>query len=169
MLLDKNMLPSIKRDIPQMTDLLQAEQTYLDVILDMTEWLSGRMELLREDGMTIPNLKVKIKQITGWNCEILEDPEHLTLIIRYYFDAQEPVLKQKKRILMYVPAHLKVIHQYLQAYLGNGRIYMGTGLGGYIKYVGYPQEVNGVQEGTARVEVVSGLYVYSKLIGYPEE
>ena len=41
------------------------------------------MILLREEVMNIPNLKVKIRQITGWECDILEDAEHLTLTIRY--------------------------------------------------------------------------------------
>ena len=114
MLTSETMLPKIKTRIPQMEDLLQAEQAYLDVIFDLAEWLRGRMELLSEVVMNIPNLKAKIKQITGWDCEILEDAEHLTITIRYYFDAQKPDLEQEKRILMYIPAHLKVIHEFLQ-------------------------------------------------------
>ena len=86
MLLDEKMLPGIKIRIPQMEDLLQAEQAYLGVVLEVAEWLRERMILLNEEVMNIPNLKAKIKQITGWDCEILEDAEHLTLTIRYYFE-----------------------------------------------------------------------------------
>ncbi len=51
--------------------------------------------------------------------EILEDAEHLTLTIRYYFDAREPVLEQEERIMKYIPAHLKAVHEYLQRYAGK--------------------------------------------------
>ena len=104
MLLDEKMLPGIKIRIPQMEDLLQAEQAYLDVVLEVVEWLRERMILLNEEVMNIPNLKAKIKQITGWDCEILEDAEHLTLTIRYYFDAREPVLEQEERIMKVYPS-----------------------------------------------------------------
>lgn len=169
MLLDENMLPRIKRQIPQVADLLQAEQAYLDVILEQTEWLGGRMTLLKEEVMNIPNLKGKIRQITGWDCGILEDAEHLTLTVRYYFDAQEPVLDQETRILMYIPAHLKVIHEFLQAYQGQRRLYAGMGAGGYVKYRGQPQKINGMQEGTAMINIQSGIYTHSRIIGYPED
>ena len=119
MLLDEKMLPGIKIRIPQMEDLLQAEQAYLGVILEVAEWLRERMILLNEEVMNIPNLKAKIKQITGWDCEILEDAEHLTLTISYYFDAREPVLEQEERIMKYIPAHLKAVHEYLQRYAGK--------------------------------------------------
>ena len=169
MLLDETMLPRVKTRIPQMADLLQAEQMYLDVILDMVSWLQGRMILLGEVVMNIPNLKAKIKEITGWECDILEDAENLTLTLRYYFDAQEPVLAQEERILMYVPAHLKVIHEFLQSYMGRRPLYAGAGLGAYIKYTGYPQETGGMREGTVRASVQGGIYVHTKLIAYPEE
>jgi len=68
MLLDEKMLPGIKIRIPQMEDLLQAEQAYLDVVLEVVEWLRERMILLNEEVMNIPNLKAKIKQITEWDC-----------------------------------------------------------------------------------------------------
>lgn len=168
MLLDKNMLPRIKRQIPQMEDLLQAEQGYLDVILDTVSWLGDRMILLREEVMNIPNLKIKIRQITGWECDILEDAEHLTLTVRYYYDAETPILEQEERILMYVPAHLKVIHEFFQAYLGQAPLYVGVGVGNFVRYMGFPQEVNGTQAGTAAVPVQAGLYTHSKMIIYPE-
>lgn len=168
MLLDKNMLPKIKRQIPQMEDLLQAEQEYLDVILDMVSWLGDRMILLREEVMNIPNLKAKIRQITGWECDILEDAEHLTLTIRYYFNAETPTLEQEERILMFVPAHLQVIHEFLQAYLGQDPLYVGVGTGNFVKYIGFPQEVNGTQAGTITVPVQAGLFTHSKIIIYPE-
>lgn len=168
MLLDEKMLPPIKTRIPQMEELLQAEQAYLDVVLELVEWLHGRMVLLSEVVMNIPNLKAKIKQVTGWDCEILEDAEHLTLTIRYYFDAQEPVLEQEAEILKYIPAHLKVIHGFLQAYIGTRRIYTGTGLGTYARYTGRPQETNGVRSGTADIPLYGGLYVHTRMIIYPE-
>ena len=168
MLSSETMLPKIKTRIPQMQDLLQAEQKYLDVIFDLAEWLRGRMELLSEVVMNIPNLKAKIKQITGWDSEILEDAEHLTITIRYYFDAQKPDLEQEKRILMYIPAHLKVIHEFLQRYLGLRHLYAGAGSGDRIRYTAYPQEVNGTQKGTAGVTVQGGICTYSKMIIYPE-
>lgn len=142
MILDDSMLPRIKRQIPQMADLLQAEQGYLDVILNTAEWLGNRMILIREDVMNIPNLKEKIKQITGWNCEILEDPEHLTITIRYYFDALEPVLEQEERILMYIPAHLKVIHDFLQKYAFFQHMHVGNVCYTHSKFLSYPEEKN---------------------------
>ena len=168
MLLDENMLPKIKTRIPQMEDLLQAEQAYLDVILELVEWLQDRMVLLSEVVMNIPNLQAKIKQITGWNCEILEDAENLTLTVRYYFDAQEPVLEQEAEILKYIPAHLKVIHEFLQAYAGERKLYTGTGLGMYIRYVGRPQETNGSRAGTTEIPPQAGVYMHTKMIVYPE-
>lgn len=168
MLLDENMLPKIKTRIPQMEDLLQAEQTYLDVVLELMEWLQARMVLLSEVVMNIPNLKEKIKQITGWNCEILEDAENLTLTIRYYFDAQEPLLEQETEILKYIPAHLKVIHEFLQTYAGSRKLYTGAGIGTHVRYVGRPQETNGSRSGTAHIEVRAGVYMHTKMIVYPE-
>ena len=64
MLLDEKMLPGIKIRIPQMEDLLQAEQAYLGVILEVAEWLRERMILLNEKVMNIPNLKAKIKPVS---------------------------------------------------------------------------------------------------------
>lgn len=169
MLLDEKMLPKIKTRIPQMEDLLQAEQAYLDVVLELVEWLQDRMVLLSEVVMNIPNLKAKIKQITGWDCEIIEDAEHLTLTIRYYFDAQDPTLEQEAEILKYVPAHLKVIHEFLQSYMGTRKVYAGTGLGTYVRYIGRPQEVNGNRSGIAKVCMQGGAYVHTKMVIYPEE
>lgn len=168
MLLDEKMLPKIKTRIPQMEDLLQAEQAYLDVILELAEWLRERMVLLSEVVMNIPNLKRKIRQITGWDCEILEDAEHLTLTIRYYFDAGEPVLEQEREILKYIPAHLKVIQGFIQIYAGSRTLFAGDGLGSYVKYIGHPQETNGIRSGTADIRIKSGMYVYTKMILYPE-
>ena len=62
MLLDEKMLPGIKIRIPQMEDLLSGT-AYLDVVLEVVEWLRERMILLNEEVMNIPNLKAKIKQI----------------------------------------------------------------------------------------------------------
>ena len=168
MLLDEKMLPKIKTRIPQMADLLQAEQAYLDVVLELVEWLQDRMVLLSEVVMNIPNLKAKIKQITGWNCEIFEDAENLTLTIRYYFDAQEPDLEQEKEILKYIPAHLKVIHGFLQVYTGTRKLYTGTGLGTYVRYVGKPQDTNGIRSGTADITMFDGVYTHTRMIVYPE-
>lgn len=168
MLLDEKMLPNIKTRISQMADLLQAEQAYLDVVLELVEWLQDRMVLISEVVMNIPNLKAKIKQITGWNCEILEDAENLTLTIRYYFDAQEPTLDQEAEILKYIPAHLKVIHGYLQVYAGWRNVYTGSGLGTYVKYIGRPQETNGTRSGIARVRTGCGAYIHTKMKIYPE-
>lgn len=147
MLLDEKMLPGIKIRIPQMEDLLQAEQAYLGVILEVAEWLRERMILLNEEVMNIPNLKAKIKQITGWDCEILEDAEHLTLTISYYFDAREPVLEQEERIMKYIPAHLKAVHEYLQRYAGKRKLYAGTTLGTYVRYIGRLQKRMGTGKG----------------------
>ena len=168
MLLDEKMLPGIKIRIPQMEDLLLAEQAYLGVILEVAEWLRERMILLNEEVMNIPNLKAKIKQITGWDCEILEDAEHLTLTIRYYFDAREPVLEQEERIMKYIPAHLKAVHEYLQRYAGKRKLYAGTTLGTYVRYIGRPQETNGHREGKAHVRVQGNVYIHTKMIVYPE-
>ncbi len=168
MLLDDKMLPEIKIRIPQMQDLLQAEQAYLDVILEFVDQLQGRMILLSEVVMNIPNLKKKIKQITGWNCEIIEDAENLTLTIRYYYDAQTPVLEQQEEILKYVPAHLKVIHEFLQKYVGKKTLFTGTGAGMYIKYICMPQEINGIRSGKAKIEIQGNVYIHTKMIAYPE-
>lgn len=168
MLLDEKMLPRIKIRIPQMEDLLQAEQAYLDVILEVAEWLRERMILLNEEVMNIPNLKAKIKQITGWDCEILEDAEHLTLTIRYYFDAREPVLEQEERIMKYIPAHLKAVHEYLQRYVGKRKLYAGTTLGIYVRYIGRPQETNGHRERMAYIRIQGNMYIHTKMIVYPE-
>lgn len=168
MLLDEKMLPSIKTRIPQMQDLLQTEQAYLDVILEFVDWLQGRMILLGEAVMNIPNLKEKIRQITGWNCEIIEDAENLTVTIRYYYDAQEPILEQQAEILKYVPAHLKVIHEFLQKYTGTQRVFTGTGAGIYVKYTCMPQETNGVRSGKAEVGIQGNVYIHTKMIAYPE-
>lgn len=169
MLTSERMLPKIKTRIPQMKELLQAEQAYLDVIFNLTEWLRGRMELLSEVVMNIPNLKAKIKQITGWDCDIIEDAEHLTITIRYYFDAETPILEQEQRILVYVPAHLKVIHEFLQCYEGKETIHVGCGLGSFIRYVGRHQEVNGSRTGKCRVGIQANITVHTKMIAYPEE
>lgn len=169
MLTSEIMLPRIKTRIPQMEDLLQAEQAYLDVILDLTEWLRGRMELLSEVVMNIPNLKAKIRQITGWDCDILEDAAHLTITIRYYFDAETPTLEQESRILVYVPAHLKVIHEFLQRYEGKDTIHVGCGLGSFVQYVGRHQEVNGERAGRCKVDIQANVTVHTKMIAYPEE
>ena len=168
MLLDEKMLPKIKVRSPQMEDLLQAEQAYLDVVLELLQWLHDRMVLISEVVMNIPNLRAKIKQVTGWDCEILEDAEHLTLTIRYYFDAQAPALEQEKEILKYVPAHLKVIHEFLQSYGGSRRLFTGTGLGAYVRYIGKPQETNGKRFGTDKIPLQSGVYVHTRTIIYPE-
>lgn len=168
MLFDETMLPRIKTRIPQMEDLLQAEQAYLDVILDMAYWLGDRTMLIGEEVMNIPNLKAKIKQITGWDCDILEDAEHLTITIRYYFDAWEPLIEQEQRILMYVPAHLKVVHEFLQKYAGTARIRMRVGAGSVTRYTCYPQEVNGARSGTAAIRIRHAGCACIKLIAYPE-
>lgn len=161
------MLPRIKTRIPQMEDLLQAEQAYLDVILNLTEWLHGRIEMLSEVVMNIPNLKAKIKQITGWDCEILEDAENLTLTIRYYFDAETPFLEQESRILVYIPAHLKVIHEFLQAYHGIEKLHVGGGVGNFVRYVGRHQEVNGQRSGLYRLGIQANVTVHTKMTAYP--
>lgn len=168
MLTDETMLPQIKRQIPQMGDLLQAEQAYLDVILSMAIWLEGRMALLREPVMNIQNLKAKIKQITGWDVEILEDAERLTLTIRYYYDAREPVLEQEAKILMHIPAHLKVVHEFLQSYAAPVVIYAGAGMDYHTRYTGHMMEINGASSGTINVNLSAGAFIHTKLICYPE-
>lgn len=70
--------------------------------------------------------------------------------------------------MKYIPAHLKAVHEYLQRYAGKRKLYAGTMLGTYVRYIGRPQETNGHREGKAHVRVQGNMYIHTKMIVYPE-
>ena len=93
----------------------------------------------------------------------------MTLIMRLsLIHIWEPVLEQEERIMKYIPAHLKAVHEYLQRYAGKRKLYAGTTLGTYVRYIGRPQETNGHREGKAHVRVQGNVYIHTKMIVYPE-
>lgn len=142
-LLDKDMLPEIRRAVPQLYDVLQTEELYLGDVQAFMDWIRERMLLLRAEVMTPENLKKKIKQVTGLDCDILEDAEHLTVMLRYHDDAEAPYIPREKEVLMYVPAHLKVEISFLQHYAGTKRYYAGTACAGVIRYKAKPAQRGG--------------------------
>lgn len=169
-LTDETMLPKIKRQIPEVYDVLQAEDQYLDVMIDFFELLRQRTVLLKAVVMSIPNLKAKIKSITGLDCEIIEYSEKLTLRLRYLYDAETPGFLWTEKVLSFVPAHLKVIAEYLKEYSGNRRSYAGTAAGsGSFKYRVQPVELNRKMKRNTQINLKSGGFCYTRLIVYPKE
>ena len=65
MILDEKMLQGITLRIPQMEDLIQAEQAYMGVILEVAEWMRERRILLNAAVMIITHMTAKITSITG--------------------------------------------------------------------------------------------------------
>lgn len=168
-LTDETMLPKIKRQIPEVYDVLQAEEQYLDVMIDFFELLRQRTVLLKAVVMNIPNLKAKIKSITGLDCEIIEYPEKLTLRLRYLCDADTPAFQWTERVLSFVPAHLKVIMEYLKEYSGDRRSYAGAAGSGSFKYRVQPVELNRKVKRNINLDLQSGGFCHTKLIAYPKE
>ena len=167
-LLNENMLPRIKRMIPQVFDVLQTEDKVLDIFIDYIAYLKERTILLKTDVMNIPNLQKRIKAMTGLDTEITEDAEHLTLRIRYLYDATEPAFEFEQRVLDNIPAHLKVITEYLKRYSDSKNIYIGPVMSGFIKYKGAPMEINKKTKAETGIRFKWTGFCYLKYKGYPK-
>lgn len=167
-LLDKDMLPDIRRAVPQLYDTLQTEDKYIEVILKFVDWLTARMVLLRSDVMTPENLREKIRQITGLECDIIEDAEHLTITLRYHEDTEVPYIPKEKEVLAYVPAHLKVITSFLQKYAGTCRVNAGPALARTVRYIAKPMTQN--KQTVRSISLVPGnsLFIHSRVTAYPK-
>lgn len=159
-LLNENMLPRIKRIIPQVYDVLQTEDKALDILIDYIAYLKERTVLLQADVMNIPNLQKRIKTITDLDTEIAEDAEHLTLRIRYLYDATEASFEFEQRVLDNIPAHLKVITEYLKRLSGNTSVYIGPAGSVKVKYKALPMETDQTKKVSGQTPVSVNGYGY---------
>lgn len=168
-LLDPQMLPEWERKMPQMYDLLQAEDRYIEAMYRFADFLEDRMVLLRPEGITLPVLEDKILKITGYRCKIIEDSEHLTIRIRYYYDAQDPFFAWRDNVLKYVPTHLKVIMDYLQEYSGQTLHYVGAIGSGAVRLTAYPTPMDKVVKREVGLTYANANQSYIRYVCRPME
>lgn len=168
-LLEEQMLPKHIREIPQMYDLLQAEEGYLEDLLSFSQFLEHRMILLRAVVMNVPNLQKKIESLTGLHCSITEDPEHLLLRIRCFKDAKTPEFSFRDKILHYIPAHLKVVFYYQKSYSGLCRSYLGSFGIESVRYRAEPMERNRKVRREGVLPFSQSAFSYVRWTAYPKE
>lgn len=168
-LLEEQMLPKHIREIPQMYDLLQAEDGYLEDLLSFTRFLEHRMVLLRAVVMNVPNLQKKIESLTGLRCSITEDPEHLLLRILCFKDARTAEFLFQEQILRYIPAHLKVTFCYQKSYSGLCRSYLGSFGIESVRYRAEPMERNRKVQSEGILSLSQTSFSYVRWTAYPKE
>lgn len=159
-LLNDNMLPRIKRIIPQVYDVLQTEDKELDILINYIDYLKERTILLKTEVMNIPNLQKRIKNITGLDTEIIEDAEHLTLKIRYLYDSETPQFEFEQKVLDQIPAHLKVITEYLKRLSGKTAVYIGPAGSVKVVYKASPMKADQTKKVSGQTVVSVNGYGY---------
>lgn len=134
-LLDHNMLPAQVRTMKPMDDLLQAEQAMLDVIAGIIDDLMADAILASAVTVTPDYLKQVITAIFKLDCTIMEYPEELTIKIWLHATGQEleNPLPQIKKSNRFIPAHLKVLYEYVSKRLLSGKIYAAAPRADYIE------------------------------------
>lgn len=134
-LLDNNMLPAQVRTMKPMDDLLQAEQIMLEIIEGIIMDLMSDALLARAVTITPDYLTEVITGIFKLDCTIMAYPEELTIKIWLHDTGQEleNPTSQIKKSNRFIPAHLKVLYEYVSKHLLTGRIYVATPRTDYIE------------------------------------
>jgi len=135
----ERMLPFRVRKMCQMEDLLQAEQVMLGTIEDIIEDMIYEASLLTAETVTPEYLKKLVTEVFKRESTIEEYPEELIVKIRLNINSGEPssplLLIEKTNI--YIPAHLKVLYEYVSKHLLKGVFYVAQPRADYVR-VSYP-------------------------------
>lgn len=138
---DENMLPLRVRKMRQMEDLLQAEQIMLDIIEGIIRDMIQESTFLTAETVTPAFLKKLVAELFRVECDIVEFPENVMIKIRLHIKDKEPdeQLLNIEKTNQYIPAHLKVLYEYVSKHLLKGILYVSQPRADFVS-VSYPQE-----------------------------
>lgn len=89
--------------------------------------------------------------------------------LRYLCDAETPGFLWTEKVLSFVPAHLKVIMEYLKEYSGEKKSYAGSAGSKSFRYRVQPIELNRKVKKNTDIDLQSGGSCHIRLIAYPKE
>ena len=137
----EKMLPLRMRKMSQMEDLLQAEQIMFDIIEGIIRDMIQESTFLTAETVTPAFLKKLVEELFRVECDIVEFPEHVTVKIRLHIKDKEPdePLLSIEKTNQYIPAHLKVLYEYVSKHHLTGIYHVAQPRADFIR-MSYPPE-----------------------------
>lgn len=125
---DGHMLPKKIRIIPQMEDLLQTEQNLIDEINHIIRAMLQEAVLTENEVVTLEYLKNLADSLSGLICDATEYPEQLMVRLQFHIEnlVSGSHTKWEDQLKNYIPAHLKVLFEYMARLQSEVSLYMFT-------------------------------------------
>lgn len=151
----ENMLPLRVRKMRQMEDLLQAEQIMFDIVEGVIRDMIQESTFLTAETVTPAFLKKLVEELFQVECQVVEFPDCVTVKIRLHIKDKEPdePLVNVEKTNRYIPAHLKVLYEYVSKHLLKNSYYIAQPRADFIKASYFPQPLDGKVKKTVSLSV----------------